>query len=1049
MRRWLKYGLYAVLVVVGLLGLGIGYVVWKLERSVNGATYDESRLTSVTQYYPPGPGEGQYPPVENNPLFINTFSAREFPHPETKYHPWTRWWWPGNDVTPEELGRELRILKEHGIGGGEVQCFAIGVDPKAPAAEKALFEGFDTASYYQNVGAALEAAEKLGMQVDLSVGTAWPAGGPQITPKDNLETLAVGEAKAEGGKTVEMELPEPRTPFAYYVLGLINVFGSKELVHFYQANAKPVAVLAARVLEDRRSSSIFNLNDYVKLDPSSVQVISDRLRGGRHLVWPAPPGDWMVMAFYKMPSGARTLFGAAQPDPGFVVDHFDATKVVSNYNYLFGTRTGLPKFYGKGFRAIFNDSFEFTVERHFEDDFLTFFKERRGYDVTPYLPAVIVPGYDNFYFQMIGLKAGPEYLLTPEDERIRYDYSLTVSDLFINQFQDASRLWAEHKGLLSRVQAYGIKIDVIKAAGHADVPETEALYAGGSEMFLKIASSGAHLYNRPVVSSESFVHMGMDYMTTPQKIKIGADKLLGSGINHIIYHGTPYRLPKPEYGETGWAPFSSPFAASALFSSNISEADPFWNDYTAMNEYMARCQYLLRQGKPQADVLVYYPFLGFPSEFGFSPTHKELYFNGNVPGVNNAPPARSTSGSVLGVLRFAPKPEVEWLERTWPVLQELENRGLSWDWVNDESLAEASYEGGAIRIRGNTYQGVLLPGAPSIQLAAAENLVRMSAQGARVWVYARLPAGQPGFLDFKENDARIRQLLDQLPPGSHVASLAELGTALDGKPLPQEISYAESNPNLRHIRRLLPDRSQVIFFRNTSDRDISFRLKLKPAFQRYYWFDAGDGSIHPALPDREHTLVGGLGSYGSIFLVAEEVAITPASLLTEMPRVKRVLTSAEILHKYPIASWDFKVEGGDVTGGKFAVSNATLFDWRVQPELKHVSSKGVYSARFKLDERDGQSLYFLDLGKVYFTAAVKVNGQDAPPLPYAPYRANITDYLKAGDNEVEVTITPALRNRLIGKANRGDSAYRQFKGKESSLMPAGLLGPVEVWQVKR
>jgi len=168
-----------------------------------------------------------------------------------------------------------------------------------------------------------------------------------------------------------------------------------------------------------------------------------------------------------------------------------------------------------------------------------------------------------------------------------------------------------------------------------------------------------------------------------------------------------------------------------------------------------------------------------------------------------------------------------------------------------------------------------------------------------------------------------------------------------------------------------------------------------------------------------------------------------------MPRVKRVLPSDEILHKYPIANWNFKVEGGDVNGGKFAVSNAALFDWQVRPELKYASSKGVYSARFKLDEWDGQSLYFLDLGNVYFTAAVKVNGQDAPLLLYAPYRANITDYLKAGDNEVEVTITPALRNRLIGKANRGDSAYRQFKGKESTLMPAGLLGPVEVWQVKR
>lgn len=44
---------------------------------------------------------------------------------------------------------------------------------------------------------------------------------------------------------------------------------------------------------------------------------------------------------------------------------------------------------------------------------------------------------------------------------------------------------------------------------------------------------------------------------------------------------------------------SSPFANFVGFSSNISEANPFWNDLTEMNEYIVRCQYLLRQGKPE------------------------------------------------------------------------------------------------------------------------------------------------------------------------------------------------------------------------------------------------------------------------------------------------------------------------------------------------------------------------------------------------------------------------------------------------------------------
>ena len=43
-----------------------------------------------------------------------------FKDPPLTYHPYVRWWWNGNKVEAGELIRELRLLKEAGIGGVEI-----------------------------------------------------------------------------------------------------------------------------------------------------------------------------------------------------------------------------------------------------------------------------------------------------------------------------------------------------------------------------------------------------------------------------------------------------------------------------------------------------------------------------------------------------------------------------------------------------------------------------------------------------------------------------------------------------------------------------------------------------------------------------------------------------------------------------------------------------------------------------------------------------------------------------------------------------------------
>ena len=45
---------------------------------------------------------------------------QEFRQPASEYRPFVRWWWNGDKVEADELVREMRLLKEAGIGGVEI-----------------------------------------------------------------------------------------------------------------------------------------------------------------------------------------------------------------------------------------------------------------------------------------------------------------------------------------------------------------------------------------------------------------------------------------------------------------------------------------------------------------------------------------------------------------------------------------------------------------------------------------------------------------------------------------------------------------------------------------------------------------------------------------------------------------------------------------------------------------------------------------------------------------------------------------------------------------
>src|SRR5438132_14192949 len=83
-----------------------------------------------------------------------------------------RWWWFGPAVTKPELEREMRLMKEGGIGGFEIQ-------PVYPLALEGNFR-YLSPEFLDDLKFTGQKARELGLRMDLTLGSGWPFGGPHI-----------------------------------------------------------------------------------------------------------------------------------------------------------------------------------------------------------------------------------------------------------------------------------------------------------------------------------------------------------------------------------------------------------------------------------------------------------------------------------------------------------------------------------------------------------------------------------------------------------------------------------------------------------------------------------------------------------------------------------------------------------------------------------------------------------------------------------------------------------------------------------------------------
>lgn len=84
--------------------------------------------------------------------------------------------------------------------------------------------------------------------------------------------------------------------------------------------------------------------------------------------------------------------------------------------------------------------------------------------------------------------------------------------------------------------------------------------------------------------------------------------------------------------------------------------------------------------------------------------------------------------------------------------------------------------------------------------------------------------------------------------------------------------------------------------------------------------------------------------------------------------------------------------------------------------VKYFSGTVTYTKRFSVpaSAKTGGKRLYLDLGRVEVIADVKLNGKKIGNVWTFPYRLDITDVVRSGDNDLEIQVANLWPNRLIG-----------------------------------
>lgn len=896
---------------------------------------------------------------------------RGFERPPDDARIMMRWWWFGPAVTKAELEREMRLMKEGGIGGFEVQAtYPLWPDDPALGIKNLpyLSDEFIDALRFTSVK-----AKELGLRMDLTLGSGWPYGGPSVSIEDAASTL----------RTERVKVPSNSQRIA-----IPNVAPGEKLL----------AVFAARMQGQAASQ---------QTGPSTLRADDLRELTDIHdgAVWlPAGVDQSQEILFFIASRTGMQVKRPAVGAEGYVLNHLDAT-ATEHYLKNVGDRL-MQAFSSNRPYAVFCDSLE-VYNQDWTPDFLAEFQQRRGYDLKPYLPALISD-------------IGPKTL------DIRRDWGKTLTELYTERFLVPLHDWAKRNHALLRVQNYGLPAVSLSGYANVDLPEGE-----GAQWKVvrgtRWASSASHIYGRPVTSSETWTWLHSPvFRATPLDMKAEADRHFLMGINQLIGHGWPYTAEGSDY--PGWR-----FYAAAVFD----EKNPWWIVMPDITKYLQRSSHVLRQGAAVNDVALY-----LPNDDGWA-----HFTNGNP--------------HLIEILR----------ERVGTdVISTILDSGYGFDFFDDDVLMKSGrIEQDKLVLGSGRYRVVVLPAVERIPLETMRKLVEFVRGGGIVIATRRLPEIVPGFKATDADQSELHQIVRRLFAGpaakahfieDEKQSFARKLVSL----LPPDLSLNPSVPEIGFVHRRTSD-ADIYFVANTSNVRQAVKATFRiPRTQPELW-DPFSGNVRIAKADRASeagtTISLDLEPYASRVIIFSKRTLAASAL---EPRISAVQNPFDISRGWQVL---FGANPKPVVMDQlhsWTDDEATRFFSGTASYEKQVAIPSSFlkpGLAVQLDFGEGKPLpeqalrsgmqTWLD-APVREAAVVYVNGRRAGSVWCPPYALDVTKFVRPGDNNFKIVVANLALNYMAGRRlpdyrllnlRYGERFQAQDMDKVQAL-PAGLLGPIRL-----
>lgn len=800
-----------------------------------------------------------------------------------------------------------------------------------------------------------------------------------------------------------------------------------------------------------KSGEIWRVSPYTATDfvdkksiinSTKVIDITNAMDEKGNLAFTLPSGLWKILRIGHTSTGHKNETAGA--GKGLEADKLDSDIMGFQFEQWYGTaKKSIAPDISKDVLTIYHiDSWE-CGSQNWTRKMGEEFEKRRNYPLDKYWPVL----------------TGMIVNSVEESEAFLSDYRLTLAELLNEKCFGTLKAKSDQYGVkfTAETTAPVMVSDGLSHFAYTDNTMGEFWFRSPSHdkpNDILDAVSAGHIYGKNIIMSEAFTQIRMQWDEHPRLLKSLQDRNYAIGVNSLVYH---------VYTHNPWLDHKPGMTLDGV-GIYFQRDQTWWNQGKEWVNYAIRNQQLLQHGNPVRDIAV---FIGeeIPRR-SILPNRLVNFLPGLLGEKRSALAHRMLENKNIPMQKIANvsttknmyNPE-EWVDPF---------QGYAFDSYNPDALINnTKVVNGKIVLSDRVdYKVLLIPSNHTLNhrgtyytLPTLKNLIKLIEQGATV-VFEELPKYPRGILtpqDSIEFDALVQQLssniqvqklsksklftkqigLGKLYVGTiHEKNLSFLG--LDEDVIINKKNNTKISWNHRNFE------GGEIYFLASQDSskhttNISFRHHKKYA----YLYDPVSDSfryINGAIVDGRYNLDIEFEKQESLFVIFSDERV-------DLPNWKTTKIEP-LLSEWTLRMHDLKVDDIKLETPEF---------WTAQdnPEVKHHSGEGSYSTVVFAKKPKKNERVLLQLTEVESMAEIIINGKSAGVIWTDPFQLDITQYLIAGNNEIEIKVVNTWGNRFLYETRNPDLKNKKINTTAPNkflkgLLPSGLQGNVElVWQNKK